>query len=47
MVDLSKLRGYNGNSLLKRSNQSIEWTEDLITEYVKCSTDVVYFTETS
>jgi hypothetical protein len=46
MVDLSKLRGYNGNSLLKRSNQSIEWTEDLITEYVKCSTDVVYFTET-
>ena len=45
MVDLSKLKGYNGNSNLKRTKQSIEWTPDLVTEYVKCSQDPVYFTE--
>jgi hypothetical protein len=44
-VDLSKLRGYNGNSLLKRSNQNIEWTQEMFEEYIKCSEDVVYFTE--
>jgi len=44
-VDLSKLKGYNGNALLKRSNQKIEWTPDLVEEYIKCSNDVVYFTE--
>jgi hypothetical protein len=46
MVDLSKLRGYNGNINLKRSNQNIEWTPDLVQEYIKCSQDPVYFTET-
>jgi len=44
-VDLSKLRGYNGNALLKRSNQAIEWTPELVEEYIRCSNDVVYFTE--
>ena len=39
-------KGYNGNALLKRSNQNIEWTEELVAEYVKCSQDPVYFTET-
>jgi hypothetical protein len=38
--------GYNGNSLLKRTNQSIEWTPELVSEYVKCSQDPIYFTET-
>lgn len=48
MVDqqLSNIRGYNGNVLLKRSNQAIEWTPDLVQEYLRCSQDVVYFTET-
>jgi hypothetical protein len=51
MVDLNKnnfanLKGYNGNANLKRSNQSIEWTPNLVEEYVKCQNDVVYFTET-
>ena len=41
-----ELRGYNGNILLKKENQNIEWSPDLIAEYVKCSEDVVYFTET-
>lgn len=45
-VDLSNLRGYNGNANLKRSKQAIEWTPDLVAEYIKCSQDPVYFTET-
>jgi hypothetical protein len=45
-IDLSKLKGYNGNALLKRSNQNIEWTVEMFNEYIKCSEDVVYFTET-
>ena len=48
MADLQtdKMKGYNGNANLKRSNQAIEWTPDLVQEYVRCSKDVVYFTET-
>jgi hypothetical protein len=42
----SNIKGYNGNINLKRENQSIEWTPDLVQEYIKCSQDVVYFTET-
>jgi hypothetical protein len=40
------LKGYNGNVLLKKENYNIEWTPDLVEEYVKCSQDPVYFTET-
>jgi len=39
-------KGYNGNALLKRTNQTIEWTPELVEEYVKCSKDPIYFTET-
>ena len=46
MAQNNNLKGYNGNLLLKRSNQDIEWTPNLVEEYVKCSTDPVYFTET-
>jgi len=48
MADLqsNKVRtGYNGNANLKRENQAIEWTPDLVQEYIKCSQDVIYFTE--
>jgi hypothetical protein len=38
--------GYNGNALLKRTNQNIEWTPELVSEYIKCSKDPIYFTET-
>lgn len=38
--------GYKGNVNLKRSNQNIEWTPDLVQEYVKCQNDPIYFTET-
>jgi hypothetical protein len=46
MKPLDYMRGYKGNINLKRSNQSIEWTPDLVQEYIKCSQDPVYFTET-
>jgi hypothetical protein len=39
------LGGYKGNVLLKKSNQNIEWTPELVQEYVKCQNDPVYFTE--
>ena len=47
MVDqqFSNFKGYNGNINLKRENQPIEWTPDLVQEYIRCSQDVVYFTE--
>lgn len=38
--------GYLGNSHLKRSGSEIEWTPELIKEYVKCKEDPVYFAKT-
>lgn len=35
--------GYLGNVHLKKSSTPIEWTQDLLQEYVKCSKDPVYF----
>lgn len=47
MVQKNKpIRGYNGNANLKRSNQAIEYTPDMVAEYLKCAEDPVYFTET-
>lgn len=43
MTDLSQLKGYNGNVLLKRANEDIEWTPELVAEYAKCSMDPLYF----
>ena len=38
--------GYLGNSHLKKTGEQIEWTPDLIKEYLKCSEDPVYFSKT-
>lgn len=38
-------KGYNGNPLLKKSRKAINWTPDMIQEYLKCSEDPVYFAE--
>lgn len=35
--------GYLGNVHLKKVDQEIEWTPELIKEYMKCSEDPVYF----
>jgi len=36
---------YNGNASLKRKGVAIEWTQDKIKEFVKCSKDPIYFSE--
>jgi hypothetical protein len=36
---------YNGNSNLKRKGTSIEFSNDMISEYLKCSKDPIYFAE--
>jgi len=43
---MAEIKGYNGNSLIKRSNQAIEFDQTMVEEYLKCSNDPVYFTET-
>ena len=37
--------GYLGNIQLKKSGQDIEWTPDLLKEYVRCAQDPCYFAE--
>ena len=36
---------YNGNANLKRKGIAIEWTQDKVKEFVKCSKDPIYFSE--
>lgn len=43
MATLDNSKGYNGNVLLKRANQNVEWSQDRIQEWVKCSEDPIYF----
>jgi hypothetical protein len=38
-------RGYLGNTNLKRIGEEIEWSPDLLQEYVKCAKDPCYFCE--
>lgn len=38
-------RGYNGNANLKKKGMTIEWTEDKISEFLKCAKDPIYFAE--
>ena len=38
-------RGYNGNVNLKRKGIPIEFSNDMISEYVKCANDPIYFSE--
>ena len=45
MTRIDNSKGYNGNVLLKRSNQNIQWSPDLVQEWVKCSEDPIYFVE--
>lgn len=35
--------GYNGNQYLKKADTPIEWTPELLREYVKCAQDPIYF----
>lgn len=42
----NNFKGYQGNSLLKRSGIQINWTKELVEEYIKCSKNPIYFIET-
>ena len=37
---------YLGNKNLKRNDVQVEWTKELVNEFLKCSRDPVYFVET-
>lgn len=37
--------GYLGNPLLKKSGTPIEWTPEMLKEYMKCAEDPIYFAE--
>lgn len=41
--NIREMRSYNGNPGLKRSGVAIDWTPEMVEEYMKCSKDVVYF----
>ena len=38
-------RGYLGNSYLKKVGEQIEFTPEMLKEYMKCAEDPVYFAE--
>ena len=38
--------GYLGNPNLKKVSEQIEWTPDLLKEYMKCAEDPIYFAKT-
>lgn len=40
-----QVKGYNGNTNIKRKGMSIEFDQDMIQEYVKCAKDPIYFAE--
>jgi hypothetical protein len=43
--DIEEYRSYLGNVNLKRKGVQIEWTEEMVQEYVKCAADPIYFAE--
>lgn len=42
-MPLEHFRGYRGNVNIKGPNVNIEWTPDLIEEFIKCQDDPIYF----
>ena len=45
MINATAGRGYNGNVNLKRKGTPIEFSNDMISEYLKCAADPIYFAE--
>lgn len=43
--DLSAKESYRDNPLLKKAGVKVEYTQDQVDEYIKCSKDPVYFAE--
>lgn len=46
MNEIEKFKSYLGNPNLKRSGVEVNWTPELVQEYIKCKEDVVYFVKT-
>jgi len=44
--NIDDLKLYNGNPNLKRAGVGVNWTPEMVQEWVKCSRDVVYFVKT-
>ena len=42
---MNKSDNYLGNRNLKKGDVSIEWTSEMVHEYIKCAKDAVYFTK--
>lgn len=42
---IDNYKSYLGNPNLKRRNVEVNWTPNLIQEYMKCKSDVIYFVE--
>ena len=38
-------KGYRGSGTLKRSNVPIQWTPELVKQYMVCEQDPIYFAE--
>tara|TARA_R110000796_G_scaffold187964_3_gene304913 strand:+ start:425 stop:2047 length:1623 start_codon:yes stop_codon:yes gene_type:complete len=38
-------KGYNGNTNIKRKGTSIQFSQEMIAEFIKCSKDPIYFAE--
>lgn len=41
----NNLKTYNGNPLIKKAGQDVDWTPHMVKEFIKCSNDPIYFTE--
>jgi hypothetical protein len=42
---INNFKSYLGNPLLKKSGVEVNWTPEIVEEYMKCSKDVIYFVE--
>lgn len=45
MITLADAKGYLGNVNLKRKNTAVEYTPEMVKEYIKCAQDPIYFSE--
>ena len=43
--DIEDYRAYLGNVNLKRKGVTIDWTEEMVQEFVKCAEDPIYFSQ--
>lgn len=44
-IQYKNYKGYLGNTQLKKAGVQIEWTPEMLEEYIKCSKDPIYFAE--